>query len=200
MKKGLILVSILAISCIALGFCIGMGTQENYYEEIIIQETIAKNNQLYNLRYRLTEAERLKEYISQELVVTTENLVVTEGKLTLLLITSEQTQTDYKQLQQDFSEFREGIKTNGYIPIENRMEVVWYLQKTKLALKEYEPTTFDCDDFCLALFKQACIDRRPIGIAWDRDLTHMQNFAIAGDNLYLIEPQNGAVVYVTTLD
>jgi len=77
-------------------------------------------------------------------------------------------------------------------------EIRQYVRYTGIQCIRYSKD-FDCDDFARLLVKQAKEDGREIGLLiiyenkWGKPRVHMKCFAVAGNYVYQIEPQNGNV-------
>ncbi len=88
---------------------------------------------------------------------------------------------------------------------DSRNEIKEFLADTKINELEYITTKHDCEDFAFEL-QQAGLrwkDGVFVGLRLvdNKDGTkHMMNIAIAGNNIYAIEPQTDAITKVCTLD
>lgn len=88
---------------------------------------------------------------------------------------------------------------------DSREEIRQFLNDTKINELEYIKTKHDCEDFAFEL-QQAGLrwkDGVFVGLRLvdNKDGTkHMMNIAIAGNNIYAIEPQTDAITKVCTLD
>ncbi len=92
----------------------------------------------------------------------------------------------------------ENLKREGYIPFSSEAEIREYVKSTGISQREYVPTTYDCDDFAIDLVVQAYKDKRMIGL-WGYS-GHLKCFAIEGNNIYGVEPQNNRIDIVAVVD
>ncbi len=92
----------------------------------------------------------------------------------------------------------ENWKQEGYIPFRSKTDLREYVRSTGISQWKYVSTTYDCDDFAIDLVVQAYKDKRMIGL-WGYP-GHLKNFAIAGNDVYGVEPQNNRISIVARLD
>ena len=96
-------------------------------------------------------------------------------------------------------EVTENVTANVTQEWKSVTEIRKYVKATGIPGMLYVPDKYDCENFAIALTEQARLDGRVIGlylklIYKDGEITaHMKNFAIVGNYVYQIEPQNGNV-------
>ena len=88
---------------------------------------------------------------------------------------------------------------------ESREEIRQFLNETDIETNPYITKTYDCEDFALDL-QQAALrwkDGLFLGMyieKQDGGIFHMKNIAIAGNRIYLVEPQSDSITHFCNLD
>ena len=118
----------------------------------------------------------------------------TKGHLDEVSETLEVTQQERSDLLRQV----ENWKQEGYILFASKTELWEYVKSTGISQRKYVSTTYDCDDFAIDLVVQAYKDKRMIGL-WGYP-GHLKNFAIVGNEVFGVEPQNNRISIVAVVD
>jgi len=175
MKIRILTVSALVVLALSCGFA-GYVTRQ--------PETVYITEPEYVDRWQSEVVEK-PVYIDRPVYVVVEKPVYITANIT------HETQVVSEELNNELLILMAEIKGKGFIPWKSKDDIRYWVDYTAIPLRQYIKDVYDCDNFAISLYLAGRLDGRNIGILWDYQGRHAQNFTVFGNYWIPIEPQTG---------